>query len=87
MNARTEPTTLAQHPCQQVCAWAPTGTRRDGLPLFRCSGCGSEWVRAQAWTPAAADGQVSPAVAAEAARRAGPATNGPGADGAGSAGS
>jgi hypothetical protein len=84
MSEATPPAALAQHPCQLVCRWEPTGTRREGLPLFRCGGCGSQWVRTQAWTPAGADGRVSPAVAAEAARRDGP-TSGPGADGAGSA--
>jgi hypothetical protein len=62
---------LAIQPCQQVCTWAACpGETYGGLPLFRCRGCGSEWVRSEPWTPAAADGTVSPEVAAEAARRA-----------------
>ncbi len=60
---------LAAHPCQLVCEWHATGEDRAGLPLFVCSGCASEWVRSQPWTPARADGTVSPEVAAEAARR------------------
>ncbi len=42
-----------------------TGQTYDGLPLFGCAGCGSEWVRSEAWTPAQADGTVPPAVQAE----------------------
>jgi len=62
-------TDLAANPCLLVCDWTATGVLRDGLPLFSCSGCGSEWVRTQAWTPARADGTVAPEVAAEAARQ------------------
>ena len=62
---------LAANPCLRVCDWAPTGTMHDALALFECSGCGSQWVRSQAWTPARADGTVAPSVAAEAARRGG----------------
>jgi hypothetical protein len=62
-------TTLAANPCQQVCDWSATGGERDGLALFRCAACRSEWVRTEAWTPARADGSVSADVAAEAAHR------------------
>ncbi len=62
-------TVLATNPCQLICDWTATGARRDGLALFRCAGCGSEWVRTERWTPARADGTVSGEVAAEAARR------------------
>jgi hypothetical protein len=62
-------TTLATNPCQLVCDWRSTRESRDGLPVFRCVGCASEWVRSEAWTPARADGTVAPEVAAEAARR------------------
>jgi hypothetical protein len=62
-------TTLAANPCQLICDWRSTGEARDGLPVFRCVGCSSEWVRTEAWTPARADGTVAPEVAAEAARR------------------
>jgi hypothetical protein len=62
---------LAAHPCLSQCSWAPAGHGTDpvGLPLFRCAGCGSEWNRAEPWTPAERDGSVADAVAAEAARR------------------
>ena len=62
-------TVLAANACQLVCDWSATGERRDGLALFRCAACRSEWVRTEAWTPARADGTVSAEVAAEAARR------------------
>jgi hypothetical protein len=62
-------TTLAANPCQQVCDWSATGEIRDGMTLFMCSACRSEWVRSEVWTPARADGTVSAQVAAEAARR------------------
>ena len=60
---------LEIQPCRHVCTWAATGTTLDSLPLFSCGGCGSEWVRTQAWTPIGADGVVPADVAAEAARR------------------
>ena len=60
---------LAANPCQLVCDWRASGETYDGLPLFRCVGCASEWVRTQPWTPARADGTVAAEVAAEAARR------------------
>jgi transposase-like protein len=60
---------LVQAPCRADCDWAETGQQRAGLPLFRCAGCGSEWVRSEAWTPVQADLTVPAAVAAEAGRR------------------
>jgi hypothetical protein len=63
---------LEIQPCQRLCTWAATGAELDMLPVFRCGGCGSEWVRTQAWTPIGADGIVPAEVAAEAARRAAP---------------
>jgi hypothetical protein len=62
---------LAMAPCRTLCSWGPTGRRRAGLPLFACSGCGSEWVRSEPWKPADADGVVPDAVLAEAARESG----------------
>jgi len=56
-------------PCQAVCTWDDAGEELGGEPLFRCGGCGSEWVRSQPWTPAGADGLVCPAVAAQVALR------------------
>ena len=46
------------------------------LPLFACSGCGSEWVRSQGWTPIDADGRIPPEVQAERALGA-PGSTGP----------
>jgi len=60
---------LEIRPCRSVCTWSDGGSVLDGLPLFVCGGCGSEWIRTQAWTPIGADGVVPPDVAAEAARR------------------
>ncbi|MGH3367957.1 MAG: hypothetical protein ACRDOY_12225 [Nocardioidaceae bacterium] len=61
---------LVVAPCEARCAWGPTGRRRfDGLELFRCSGCGAEWVRSEPWTPIDSGGLVPESVAAEAARR------------------
>lgn len=61
---------LAVHPCRDLCTWRPatharTCEIRDGLPLFRCRGCGSEWIRTEGWTPADADGRVPAGVLAE----------------------
>ena len=57
------------------------------MRVFSCAGCGSEWVRAEAWTPADADGDVAADVAAERAQPDGQVSSGPGEGGAGSAGS
>jgi hypothetical protein len=62
------PPPLAMAPCRTLCSWGHTGRLRGGLPLFACSGCGSEWVRSEAWKPIDADGVVPEPVAAEAAR-------------------
>ena len=61
---------LAQNPCRARCAWLPQPRSRSALPVFHCSGCGSQWSRTQSWTPMDADGTVSAEVRAEAARRA-----------------
>jgi hypothetical protein len=37
--------------CRRLCSWHDTGDLLDEERLFRCSGCGSEWVASQAWTP------------------------------------
>ena len=62
---------LVKHPCRSRCAWYRDPRRRTkaSLPIFTCSGCGSQWVNTESWTPADLDGTVSPAVAAEAKRR------------------
>jgi len=62
------PPPLAMAPCRTLCSWGPTGRLRDGLPLFACSGCGSEWVRSEPWKPIDADGVVPEAVVTEAYR-------------------
>ncbi len=56
--------TLIHHPCQSRCSWHPTGEFRDALPLFGCSGCGSQWTPEQRWTPVNVDGKISPEVEA-----------------------
>lgn len=56
---------LAANGCLARCDWRRTTQTYGGLPLFRCVGCASEWVRSEAWTPAQADGTVPPAVLAE----------------------
>ncbi|HEX8497427.1 MAG TPA: hypothetical protein VF661_09560 [Actinomycetales bacterium] len=65
---------LAQHPCRAECGWVPDPRRalrpRGAPPLFRCTGCGSQWDRTEGWTPSDADGTVSPLVQTEASRRA-----------------
>jgi hypothetical protein len=82
------PRRLAVEPCQSLCSWGAAPYRlldRDGRvsDVFACAGCGSEWVPGEAWTPVDADGVV-PAVVVAARRRG--ATNGPGADEAGTGG-
>jgi hypothetical protein len=37
--------------CRQLCSWEATDERLDGERLFACSGCGSEWVASEPWTP------------------------------------
>lgn len=64
---------LEAWPCQSVCVWQPSGQRwydqtAGELDVFGCVGCGSEWVRTEAWTPIDADGRVPEPVAAERAR-------------------
>lgn len=68
-----EPARLQAYPCRQLCAWTRTRRRYpggvDGLPVFSCAGCGSQWVRTEPWTPIDATGTVPAAVAREATRR------------------
>ncbi|WP_156860208.1 hypothetical protein [Propionibacterium sp. oral taxon 192] len=59
---------LVRNPCQGKCDWRATEQWRDQNRLFRCEGCGSEWLRTQPWTPANADGQIAEAVLVEKAR-------------------
>ena len=53
--------------CRRLCSWRETGQQLAGEPLFACSGCGSEWVPSQPWTPIDYEGVV-PAPVAEARR-------------------
>lgn len=39
------------------------------MPLFRCRGCGSEWVRSEPWAPVDANGARHPVLVEELARR------------------
>ena len=64
--------------CRSLCDWARTPSSYEGLPLFACRGCGSQWVRSEPWAPRQADGSWPPGVREELSA---------GADGAGSAGS
>ena len=47
---------LVSQPCRSLCWWAPTDGTHDGLPLFACGGCGSQWVRSEPWSPRQLDG-------------------------------
>jgi hypothetical protein len=53
--------------CRALCAWQASGQRLGGEELFACSGCGSEWVPSEPWTPVDHSGTVPRQV--EAARR------------------
>jgi len=48
--------------CRAVCEWGKTGEMIAEEPVFACSGCGSEWVASEAWTPIDHDGFVPMAV-------------------------
>lgn len=69
---------LAAEPCQSVCVWTRTeesvavGAVGDRAAVFVCTGCGSEWLRSELWTPIDADGHVPPEITAELARRPAP---------------
>jgi hypothetical protein len=51
--------------CRRLCSWARTEESLDGEPVFRCDGCGSEWVASEHWTPIDHTGVVPEAVQAE----------------------
>ncbi len=64
------PRAVAQWPCRSICAWASMGEtwlspEAGILAVFACTGCGSEWVRTEPWTPIDSTGQVPDAIAAE----------------------
>ncbi len=58
------PAPLRISPCRTLCDWGPTRAERAGEPLFACTGCGSQWVPSEPWTPRQADGAVPDAVRA-----------------------
>lgn len=62
---------LRRNPCQNRCNWVPAGEVRDGGRVFVCTGCKSEWIRTEAWTPANRDGSITPEVMAERMRGSG----------------
>ena len=62
---------LTVSPCRRLCSWGPTRATYDGLPLFACGGCGSQWVRTEPWSPRQADGSWPPGVREELEQRAG----------------
>ncbi|MCW2665533.1 MAG: hypothetical protein JWN57_495 [Frankiales bacterium] len=72
---------LTVSPCQTLCDWRRTRACREGLPLFACTGCGSQWVRTQPWSPRQADGSWPDGVREELL------SHGPGGAAAGNAGS
>jgi hypothetical protein len=51
--------------CRAECDWVARDEALEGLPLFACTGCGSEWVASEPWTPADRDGVVPEAVQVE----------------------
>ncbi|HEX6246590.1 MAG TPA: hypothetical protein VFZ64_01850 [Nocardioidaceae bacterium] len=55
--------------CRRLCSWHDTETLLDGEHLFACSGCGSEWVASQSWTPVDHTGVVPEPVQVERRRR------------------
>ncbi|RRD48605.1 hypothetical protein [Arachnia propionica] len=61
--------TLAQNSCRSRCDWRPTSRELEGEPVFECSGCTSEWVPSEPWTPMNADGTIRPEVEAARQRR------------------
>lgn len=51
--------------CRRLCSWSRTGGLLDDEPVFRCAGCGSEWVPSEPWTPVDHTGVVPEPVQAE----------------------
>lgn len=47
---------LRVSPCRSLCDWRPSRAQREGEALFACTGCGSQWVRSEPWSPRQADG-------------------------------
>ena len=59
------PRPLVISACRTLCAWDITDEMLDDEPVFACSGCGSEWVTSEPWTPIDSDGFVPDAVQVE----------------------
>lgn len=38
---------LVANPCRDACGTVPTGDLLDGLPVYRCPGCESQWVESE----------------------------------------
>jgi hypothetical protein len=51
--------------CRSLCQWRKTEETIAAEPVFACSGCGSEWVASEPWTPIDHDGFVPDAVQEE----------------------
>ena len=77
---------LVISPCRSLCDWRRTRSTFDGQRLYACSGCGSQWVRTEPWTPRQADGPV-PAEVLEEFRTDPPVSAAPGEGAAGTGGS
>ncbi|MDI2028534.1 hypothetical protein QFW96_07920 [Saccharopolyspora sp. TS4A08] len=56
---------LAVHACRSLCSWHRTPKELNGLPLLACRGCGSQWIRSEAWTPIDHTGRIPDDVRAE----------------------
>lgn len=52
-------------PCRQLCEWSPTRATRPAGRLYACTGCGSQWLPGEPWTPRQADGSWPPGLRAE----------------------
>lgn len=50
---------LVVNPCQSNCNWHPTDDEIDGLQVYACGACHSEWTAAQPWTPMNVDGEIT----------------------------
>ncbi len=60
---------LTQNPCLRLCDWDVTDAVHQGLPVFACRGCASQWVRTEPWAPCDADGTRKASLLAELRRR------------------
>lgn len=61
--------------CKGACAWGGVDDQIDGLQVFACRTCGTEWTAAQTWTPRNEDGELDLGVAE--ARQAHPLSSSP----------